>query len=388
MMNKKGFICLGIFILATVFIFGQGVNAQESGGAVTATTVADLHSSKVSNIHDVVLGAAVTIINSTNQEYAEILKQLEDIDVQQEAIDKQKAELKLQYRNGQITREQYLVQMTELEKKEEELDKQEDALEVKLDSFKQQTNLNNGNMVVTPSTGNTSAADINTQNATMEQALTKLSDLDKQEDELDRLEDELEFKYRSGQITRDSFISQMQELERRERELDIEEDAWESQMSKIRAGQASGGNNTASASNEANIEAQEEALERQEDELERQYRNGGISRQEFYKRKAQLEAREDALERQEDAYDNDDDDDDDDDYDDYDDYDDDVRYSGTIRKANTGTAAKAASAVERDDDDDDDDDDRYTAKKPVRVTKRVNDDDDDRDDDRDDDDDD
>lgn len=248
-----------------------------------------------SNACQVIKDVAITSVNASDEEYANILKQLKDIDSQEEALDKQEYELKQQYRNGQITREQFLTQMAELEKKEDELDKQEDALELKLDQLKKKT-LNSDVTVVTPSTATNEAVDI--QNKTIEEALSKLAELDKQDEELDRLEDELEYKYRSGQISRDSFIAQMQELEKRERAIDLEEDAWEMQITSQRKANQNTGT---SAKKSANIEAQEEALDRQEDELEQKYRNGQISRQEFYNQKAAIEAKEDELDRLEDA---------------------------------------------------------------------------------------
>lgn len=277
-------------------------------------------------------GNTVQTSDANNMNYSDIIAKLQDIDSKQDALDRQEKDLKNKYRNGQITKEEYTAQMSEIDRQKAELDREEDELEIRLDALKGGTQAG-GNMAgattaatqaatTTQATTKATTAQTTTAtppssaagngNANRESILRELAELDIKDDELDLQEDQLEYQYRMGQIDRNTFLNKKAEIERQELEINAKENElqlklYNSYYSPNATSDASAGtaNNNITVPNAGNsdlmsIKRRLNEIDLLEDELELKYARGQISRADFISQKSKLEAEEDALDRQED----------------------------------------------------------------------------------------
>ena len=194
--------------------------------------------------------------DTSNMTYSDIIAKWHDIDSKQDTLDRQERDLKNKYINGQITKEEYTAQMSEIDRQKDELERQEDELEIRLEALKAGNNsvATSANKVDTTAATKATAATTkatattkaNTNAATKATAATKantnavtkanstpkynnsnLVSIKKRLNELDRQEDQLELKYERGQISRAEYISQKSKLEAEENALERQEDLLE-----------------------------------------------------------------------------------------------------------------------------------------------------------------
>ena len=193
--------------------------------------------------------------DTSNMTYSDIIAKWHDIDSKQDTLDRQEKDLKNKYINGQITKEEYTAQMSEIDRQKDELERQEDELEIRLEALKAGNNsvATSANKVdttvatkATASTKATAATKANTNAATKATAATKaktnavtkanstpkynnsnLVSIKRRLNELELQEDQLELKYARGQISRSEYISQKNKLEAVENALERQEDLLE-----------------------------------------------------------------------------------------------------------------------------------------------------------------
>lgn len=134
------------------------------------------------------------------------------IKAEKDAVDIEIDNLEASYRIGEVDEAAFLEKKRELEAREDELERQEERLEDVIDRYYRQN---------TPALEST---DVN-------ELQVLLQSLSQQENELEQQEDALEMEYRSGEKTREEFITEQKEILRQlesvERQEEQVEDALE-----------------------------------------------------------------------------------------------------------------------------------------------------------------
>ena len=136
------------------------------------------------------------------------------IKAEKDAVEIDIENLEASFRIGNISQEDFNSQKADLKAQEGYLDVQEELLEDSLDLAYRKSN---------PSL----------PEGTAEELFSQKQSLEAQGNELERSEDDLELSYRSGQITRDDFISKQIELIRQKEALDREEDLVERALERM-----------------------------------------------------------------------------------------------------------------------------------------------------------
>ena len=277
---KKTTICLCAFLTACVGL--AGCNAKQTPG------------NNISQSN-----------SNSNLSYEETISKLEEIERKQNELDNEEDNLKARYRNGEITRDEYMARIKEIDNQILELNRQEDQLEAHLETVRGNNSVNIPVPNSAPTATNesiTTNSPATTTNPERDAIVKELAQLAAESEALDFEEDNLEYQYRTGQIDRNTFLSKISELEKKELENDKKENELELKLFNLQSStqnsQSGGTGNVPSELYE--LGRKDKELEIKENELELKYRNGEISREEFLKQMAELEMQEELLDREED----------------------------------------------------------------------------------------
>ena len=176
--------------------------ASSSAQSTASSSESAVSSSRSSTLSDVVTGDA-----ATDEEYYYRNK------AEQEAIDVEIDNLEAKYRIGELDRDTFIVQKQELELQENVLEAEEELLEDVVDmNYRMNRTLPEG---------------------TLEQLLEQLRQVETDGRALEVEENTLKQDYRAGNITREDFVTKMVEIVRQEEALDRQEDALEDALERM-----------------------------------------------------------------------------------------------------------------------------------------------------------
>ena len=162
------------------------------------------------------------------------LEELQKIEAEEEALDAREDQLEQDYKDGKISREEYLKQKEALEAEDDALDAREDKAEQAAgvkdddDDFDDDDDVDDNDdiddddddvVVSKPNKPN--------NNSEIAAAKKKLAEIEKQQQALDAKEDQLERDYENGKISKAEFLKQEAALEAEEDRLDALEDKYE-----------------------------------------------------------------------------------------------------------------------------------------------------------------
>lgn len=160
-------------------------------------------------------------------EYTSTVNRLNEIDILED-------KLELQYKNGEISRDVFIAEMSKIDAEEKKLelieDKYDDLYDKDLydndlyDDFDDFINRNipNSNSFNNNSNSNSSNSNHNQQsNSNYEQQRQEYLNARQKEKELDLLENQLELEYKTGKINFDEYSKRKLDIEQQENQLDI-----------------------------------------------------------------------------------------------------------------------------------------------------------------------